>query len=333
MNLSYQWPKCLALLLISFLSFACSDTFTDSPYPPIEFVGKKVMPGTGRSSAVAFVIHDKGYVALGRDATNTALSDCWEFDPVLENWTLKAPFPGSARVKAMAAVVNNRAYIGLGYFVSSGVYNEESYPKDFWMFEPLTNSWIRKADFPSKASNACVSFIYNNYIYVGGGFAEFGFTNEFWKYDTEKDLWIHLNDFPGHARSGSVICSNGEHIFFGTGYRTLNENDWWEYFPKSDSWKKRKSMPDDGRENAVSLCINNRIFVSTGRHFAGNMTGGHVKSDIIEYNVDRNLWYKRGNIKDGIRENAISFTIKGKGYIGFGENDTEVLNDFWCFEP
>jgi len=333
MNILHQLPKYLFFTFFAFLVCACSDTFTDSPYPPIEFVEKTVMPGTGRSSAVAFVINNKGYVALGRDASSTTLNDCWEYDPTLESWTLKAPFPGSARVKAMAAVVNNRAYVGLGFSTGGEIYNEEAYPKDFWMFDPISNSWTRKADFPSIASDACVSFVYNNFIYVGGGFADFGFAKEFWKYDTEKDLWIHLTNFPGEPRSGSVICSNGERVFFGTGYRTLNENDWWEYFPKSDEWKKRKSMPDDGRENGVSLCINKRMFVSTGRHFGGNMTGGHVKSDIIEYNLDRNEWYKRGNIPEGKRENAISFTIKGKGYIGFGENDTNVLNDFWCFEP
>lgn len=333
MNFSHRLPRSIFFFLLIFLLFGCSDTFTDSPYPPVSFVKKTSMSESGRASAVAFAINEKGYVALGRNADGTALNDCWEYDPTLDNWTAKAPFPGTARVKAMAAVVNNKAYIGLGYFMSSGVYNEESYPKDFWMFEPITNRWIRKADFPSTASNACVSFVYNNFIYVGGGFAEFGFTNEFWKYDTEKDLWIHLNDFPGQARSGSVMCTNGTKIFFGTGYRTLNENDWWEYFPNSDSWAKRKSMPDDGRENAVSLSINNRLFVSTGRHFGGNLTGGHVKSDIIEYNIDKNVWYRRGNIPEGIRENAISFTIKGVGYIGFGENDSNVLNDFWCFEP
>jgi len=332
MNFFYRFPKFISYFFLTFLLVACSDTFTDSPYQPIKFVKETVMPGSGRSSAVAFVINEKGYVALGRDASATALSDCWEFDPALESWTAKAPFPGTARVKAMAAVVNNKAYIGLGYF-NSGVYNEKSYPKDVWMFDPNTNSWTRKKDFPSKASNACVSFVINNYIYIGAGYAEFGFTNEFWKYDTEKDSWIQLNDFPGKARSGGIICSNGERIFFGTGYTSINENDWWEYSLNSDTWAKRKSMPDDGRENAVSLSINSRFFVSTGRHFGGNLTGGHVKSDIIEYDINRNIWYERGNIPSGNRENAISFTIKGKGYIGFGENDTKVLNDFWCFEP
>ncbi|MHB9140624.1 MAG: Kelch repeat-containing protein, partial [Paludibacter sp.] len=107
----------------------------------------------------------------------------------------------------------------------------------------------------------------------------------------------------------------------------------WEYFPMNDTWTQRKSMPGNGRENAVSLTINDRIFIFSGRHFGGNLTGGEVKSDILEYDVARNIWYERGNLPASGRENALAFTLNGKGYIGFGENDTEVLNDFWSFEP
>ena len=120
--------------------------------------------------------------------------------------------------------------------------------------------------------------------------------------------------------------------FFGSGYKTDNSNDWWEYYPESDSWKQMRNMPE-GRENAVSLCVNNRFFVSTGRFFGGNLTVGHLNPDILEYDAIHNIWYNRGEIPNGKRENAITFTINGKGYIGFGENDSAVLNDFWSFEP
>jgi len=92
-------------------------------------------------------------------------------------------------------------------------------------------------------------------------------------------------------------------------------------------------MPDNGRVNALSLIVNNRIFVTTGRNFAGNYTGGGVRSDILEYNSTKGVWYKRGSIPEGARENAVAFTIDGKAYIGLGENDTRILDDFWSFEP
>ena len=93
-------------------------------------------------------------------------------------------------------------------------------------------------------------------------------------------------------------------------------------------------MPDNGRNDALSFSINNRFFVSTGRHWGGNLTGGHLFSDVMEYDATRNVWYNnRGDIPGGARENAVCFVINGKGYIGQGENDTDIINDFWSFEP
>lgn len=309
----------------------CNDA-VDSPYPSVSFQQIAVLPGTGRASAVAFALNGKGYVTLGRDSNPAdSLKDCWQYDPTADSWTIVTAFPGRARVKAIAAVVNGKAYVGLGYKPHVSTYVNGNY-KDVWMYDPTQNGWTRKADFPSKATDACVSFVRDNCIYVGSGFNDIGYTNEFWKYDTEKDTWTRLNNLPGD-RAGATICADSAHIYYGTGYNEGNYNDWWEYFPATVSWKQRTSMPDNGRVNAVSLNINHRFFVSSGRHWGGNLTGGHLISDIVEYDAARDVWYKRGNIPDGGRENAISFVINGKGYIGQGENDTQIFNDFWSFVP
>ena len=321
-------------LLTSLLLVSC-ENFSDSPYPAVSFEKKASLPVNGRSSAVGFAINGKGYVALGRNSTGQSLNDCWKYDPVNDSWTEVAPFPDSARVKAVAAVVNGKAYVGLGFYQekANGMNNEAGILKGFWMYNPETNKWTKKANFPSISADACVSFVIKNDIYVGSGFDGLGFTSNYWKYNTLSDSWVRLNNFTGGDRTGGVSCSDSTHIYFGTGYDTTNKNDWWEYFPQSDSWIKRKSMPDNGRVNGVALTINGRYFVSTGSHFGGNYTGGHLNSDIAEYDAIRDVWYERGNIVASGRENAISFTINGKGYIGFGENDTNVLNDFWSFEP
>jgi len=320
-------------ILFANLFLSCNEP-ADSPYPPIKFDKITPLPGTGRASAVSFVIDGKGYVALGRTAIRSgALNDCWQYDPVANSWAQKTSFPGKARVKSIAAVVDGKAFVGLGYDIDLGVFTPGGELRDFWMYDPVSDNWSQKDSFPSNASDGCVSFVYNNFIYVGEGFESSTFTNEFWKYDPLKDTWYRLKDFPGYNRFGSVVCANNEHIFFGTGFDTFSDNDWWEYFPASDSWKKLKAMPDNGRVNAVSFSINNRFFVSTGRHFGGDHTTGILFSDVKEYDAVRNVWYNRGNIPSGGRENAIVFTINGVGYIGQGDNDTQIMNDFWSFKP
>ena len=328
--------KIILYLFLAIFIVGCNEP-ADSPYPPIAFEKKTVLPGTGRASAVTFVIDGKGYLALGRTETRGgALNDCWQYDPILDAWNQKTSYPGIARVKAMAAVVDGKAYVGLGFDINVGIYNFDACLKDFWMYDPVANTWEQKASFPSNYTDACGCFVFNNTIYVTSGMNGIGFGAETWKYKPvtgQPGEWVKLNDFPGPGRAGGIACATDDHCYFGTGYRTLNENDWWEYFPANDTWKQLKAMPDNGRENAVSLTIANRIFVATGRHFGGDLTGGHVDSDITEYDFLRNVWYVRGNIPNGGRENAIAFTINGKGYIGQGENDTEILNDFWSFNP
>ncbi|MDP4239918.1 MAG: hypothetical protein Q8904_10670 [Bacteroidota bacterium] len=332
MNIPVQLFRSLLFALFILILVGCNEP-ADSPYTSIAFHQIASIPGPGRASAVAFALEGKGYVLLGRDENPAdSLKDCWQYDPNSNNWTIVSVFPGAARVKATTAVVNGKAYVGLGYKPHVSTYVNGNY-KDLWMYDPVQHSWTRKADFPSTATDACVSFVYNDCIYVGEGFNDIGFTNEFWKYNPEQDNWSRLNNFPDLSRAGSVVCTDGGHVYFGTGFRAGNYNDWWEYFPETDSWKQRKSMPDNGRVNAVSLNINKRFFVSSGRHYAGNLTGGHLISDIMEYDAVRDVWYERGNIPDGGRENAVSFVIDGKGYIGQGENDTQIFNDFWSFEP
>lgn len=330
--------KQLIFLFLTIFFWGCI-TPVDSPYERVTFEKKSVMSATGRASAVAFVIDGYGYVALGRNNLRSgALNDCWKYNPEVDSWTEMKPFPGLARVNAMAEVVNGKAYVGLGYDIDKPVYTNGNL-FDLWMYDPNDNSWTKKAGLDSlktTATNACVSFVFENKIYIGFGFNSNGFTQEFWLFNPEQGesgKWSRLNDFPGSGRSGAVLCTNNDHIFCGTGYNTYNLTDWWEYFPVSDSWKQLKFIPDMGRENATALSVNNRFFVATGRNFGGSFSGGYFKSDILEYNPTTNFWFKIGDLPGEARENAISFSIEGKGYIGFGGNDTKVLNDFWSFEP
>lgn len=302
---------------------------------PFTFQQKASIPGEGRAAAVSFAINGKGYVALGRNKTGNSLNDCWEYDPDQNIWTQKSSFPGIERVKAIAAVVNNNAYVGLGYSPETGGCSDRAaYLTDFWKYDPANDVWNKKAQFPTKYTDACFCFVSNNEIYVGAGFNGVSFTGEFWKYNPLQDNWTQLKNLPGINRTLAVACADDQHIFFGTGFMTSSANDWWEYSPATDNWSSRKQMPDHGRQNSVALCINNRYFVATGRYWKGSVIANeYVKADIEEYDPINNKWISHGEIPNGKRENAIAFTINGKGYIGFGENDVGMVNSFWSFEP
>lgn len=315
------------LLCVSLLSVSC-DFFDDAPYPDVKFEQKSSFPDGGRSSAVSFVINDKAYVALGR--SDVLKNDCFQYDPEKDKWKKVASFPGIPRVNASAATIGDEAYVGLGYNSDLGVYNKEAILRDFWKYNPKKDSWTRLADFPALSTNKCIAFTFDRKIYIGFGYSGDKFERDMWQYDPDLDAWTELpqkGSIP--SRSGGVACTDSEYVYFGTGFNTHTLSDWWWYNPRTSDWKKLKNIPGTGRITAVAFSLKERIFVATGRYFKGTLTGGHLKSDLLEYDVQKNVWYHRGEMPSGGRENAVSFVVGGKAYIGLGENESGVLSDLW----
>jgi len=330
-----------ALFVLSVAFASCVET-VESPYPPVLPVSIEVPAGLERASATSFVINNKAYLTFGRQGAkgSVGLTDCWEFDPAIYTWTRKSDFPGKGRVGAIAEVVDGKAYIGLGYNSGQDVYATDTvaFP-DFWMYNPVDNSWTKKADFTKRTPDgdapvvSCLSFVYQHWIYVFSlGVKNYKFS-DVWRYDTQTDTWEQMSDFPGEKRAVGVSCTDGKRYFFGTGYYGYNLNDWWEYFPESDTWKQRKKMPDAGRINGLAFSVKNRFFVATGRRYGGTVTTGFLHNEIMEYDALKDVWYKRGNIPTAGRENAIAFVVGNNAYIGFGETEKTRFNDLWKFEP
>jgi N-acetylneuraminic acid mutarotase len=322
----------LPSIFILLLSSCNDDKVLDGT--PFDYIKKTTIPGEGRACAVAFAIDDKGYVALGRNSAGS-LNDCWQYDPTADKWTKKSNYPGTARVKAIAAVVNGNAYVGLGYCQEIGpTSNPSAYLPDFWMYDPVADKWTRKADFPSKYTDGCACFVYNEEIYVGNGYDGSTSSSLFWKYIPSQDKWISLNKFPGTKRQIAVGCTGLNHCYFGTGFAGYSFSDWWEYFPATDSWQKREALPGHGRQNTLAFAVGDRYFVATGRYWKGSVTPNqYLRADVKEYDPNQNRWIDRGEIPNGERENGIAFTINGTVYLGLGEDDNGLVNNFWSFKP
>lgn len=315
------------LLSVSLVVISCN-SFKDAPYPEVQFEQKSSFPDGGRSSAVSFVINDKAYVALGRN--DVLKNDCYQYDPQLDKWKQVAAFPGIPRVNAVAATVDDEAYVGLGYNSDLGIYNADAILRDFWKYNPKIDAWTRLADFPASSTNKCIAFTFGQKIYVGFGFSGDKFERDIWQYNPESDTWTELpknTSIP--SRSGGVACAGFDYAYFGTGFNTHTLSDWWQFNSRTYDWKRLKNIPETGRTMAVAFSLEDRIFVGTGRFFQGTLTGGHLKEDLLEYDVQKNVWYHRGEMPNGGRENAVSFVVGGKAYIGLGENDSGTLDDLW----
>ncbi|HNK99305.1 MAG TPA: hypothetical protein PKO19_14425, partial [Chitinophagales bacterium] len=123
-------------------------------------------------------------------------------------WTEKANFGGEARHRAVGFAVGERGYMGLGHYNSI----VDILFEDIWEYDPSTNTWAQKADFPGGKMLQCVAFTIGQTAYVGTGrdpmFVEH---DEFYAYNPKTNTWTEVAAFEGSNRHGAVAFAiNGK---------------------------------------------------------------------------------------------------------------------------
>src|SRR5215469_8080787 len=96
-----------------------------------------------RSNSTCFTIGNHSYVGLGYNENIGGLGrlrDFWTFN-VDSGWTQIQDFPGAPRSNAAGFSVGNYGYVGTGWDTYT-IYN------DFYQYDPASNLWTRKADYP-----------------------------------------------------------------------------------------------------------------------------------------------------------------------------------------
>lgn len=279
--------------------------------------------GSARSYAVGFSIGEKAYVGTGvNGASQTVdLKDFWEYNPATDKWTRKADFGGDARDNASSFSFNGKGYIGMG---KSGNYPFVYY-KDLWEYDPSTDVWTKKADYPGIARTATAGFSIGAKGYIGGGFRyDTGTYSDFWEYDPSTNTWTRKADFGGGGRSNPFGFSIGNKGYMGLGWNGGWYRDFYEYDPATDKWIKKADFGGAAREYTTGFSIADNGYIGTGYP---------VQNDLWEYSPANNSWTPKANFKGVARGGAVGFSIGNKGYIGTGNNGLPVYKDFWEYTP
>ena len=185
-------------------------------------------PGLGMT---AFSINGKGYVGLG--GTNTM----WQYDPVADSWKQLGNFPGTANTLLASFVIGNYAYVGTGVVDLA----TNTAVASFYQYDPSTDSWTQKGDFPGGARNSATGFSVANMGYLGTGLDINGhYLSDFWQYNPASDTWIRKSDFGGGGRFAAAAYSGTSQGYMGFGqgedqitpYEVTNVFfDLWQYQP------------------------------------------------------------------------------------------------------
>lgn len=259
------------------------------------------------------------------------------------------------RHRAIGGSVNNRGYIGLGHVNGTGV--DISY-KDWWEYDPSSDSWTQRADFPLP-NHGALSFSAVECIYVGGGSALNG---EFYKYNPITNTWtptaycplspgdvqaFSVND-KGYVMSGvslaeynplsnswqlkanvpvnvnawSAVFSIGSSGFVKTGVNFL------EYKPEQDTWISRAAFPGISAGGSFGFAVEGEGYITCG-YYSGL---SNVTDEVWKFNPALNQWLQVEDFPGTNRRFPVAFSINGKGYFGTGTNGIN-MNDFWQYDP
>ncbi len=203
-------------------------------------------PGAARSLAVGFSIGDKGYVGTGYNGGDRR--DFWEYDPETDVWTQKADFGGVGRRSAVGFSMGNKGYIGTG--LREG-FHGLSQLKDFWEYDPATDTWTPIADFAGLERSGAVGFSVGNRAFVGTGLHGVAESpvhlRDFWEYDPERETWARTADFMsgGDAHHPGGQEERGEVGVAASGAR-----------PSSQAWMNRSTS---GQVRVLPLPVRVRL--------------------------------------------------------------------------
>ncbi len=217
-------------------------------------------------------------------------------------------------------VIDGKAYVG-----GAGQDNNNDNIKDFWEFDPATNKWTQKADFPGDPRNNAAGFVIGSIGYMGTGYngtlgtIDDNFKKDFWKYDPSKNEWTQLNDFKGSGRDGATAFSIGGKGYLGLGEKNLNYfTDFWEYDPVSDDWIEKTSYKGIAKSIATVFMINEKAYVGVGQSENGN------SYDFWEYDPISNDWTEKASYPVENPKPHSFFVIGTKGYA--------VSKELWVYD-
>ncbi len=192
-----------------------------------QWVKKANRPGDGNMAAVAFSFDNKGVVACGRPADQTATAEVWWYDMGNDSWTKKNDVPFTPVWRAAGATYNGYGYLA-GGITANGKFN-----KYLYKYDPINDSWSQEATLPNNQGYAYASLVPygQGLVLLCGHDSLYKNTTEVWYYHVQLKSWSQLGAFTGAARKGGMAGVVNGKIYYTCGIDQSNSrlNETWVY--------------------------------------------------------------------------------------------------------
>ena len=235
-------------------------------------------------------------------------------------WNQKTGYPGVGRHRASGISIGQKAYYGLGH-VSSGTAADIGF-QDWWEFDPATNSWTQKADYPHW-SHGATGFTIGNKGYMGSGTSEDASVlpcNDFYEFDPVANTWTAIANCPLNGDGHVSFTINGIG-YLGLGYSGASL---YAYNPITNMWvTKTSAMP--GGWYGSAFVINDKAYYIPS-----------YSNTLYEYNPATNSVITKAPFIGIARIAGAAFSVRGQGYFGLGTlafDSPDDLKDFYFYDP
>jgi alpha-tubulin suppressor-like RCC1 family protein len=196
-------------------------------------------------------------------------------------------------------------------------------------YDPTTDTWTRKADYPGQSGASSSCFVIGNKVYAGLGSLSISpfWTNDFWEYDITTNVWTQKANFAGAGRAYATGFSIGTKGYICLGASGSYYNDVWEYDPTADNWTQKANFPGQTRVNCKSFTIDNKEYL------VGGLDANYsTLNSVWVYTPETDSWEEKNSTPFNIdNTNYYVFAISNKGYIYC--NGDSYTKDMWEYTP
>ncbi len=293
---------------------------------------QKTSLNTSRAYGVAFSANNNGYYGLGGDLYGyETYNDFWKYDPVNDTWTQQSIFPGVARINSSSFELNGKFYIGLGQSGGSA----PALQKDFYEFNPTTNSWVKKADFPFYVGNV-PGFSCRNFGYIITGPQVYSYSPNDISNGTDvngnpKGAWIQKQNLPiaGNYQAAFSIGNNSYAVVYTASNTYLYQFNPDELVNGCDAKNNPKGawIP---KRNIPAVNFARFLFSLSGKAYFQDGDNG----SLIEYNPETDNYSTLNIPAPLLTAGMTTFSINNIGYANFrtgSETSYSTNQQFWQF--
>jgi len=283
---------------------------------------------TTRASVFSFAISGKGYFVGGyylNGGENYYPRTTYEYDPVLNAWTIRAMFPDE-RWRGVSFTIGSKGYIGMG---SSGTSTFNSILE----YDPIANTWVYKGTLIGR--DQAFAFVIGTKAFMGAGQYygdNFKTYNDFFEYDPATSSYTLKNYLGGMAMQNCGAFSFGDAGYITAGSRTteLVGQETWKYSAVTDIWLKRPNV-NLNREGSIIFTIDDVAYKFGGSRYVIGAGIAHSWEG-SKYNATTEAWSFMTTLSGQQRSQGVGFSVNGKGYMGLGTNGNK-LNTIWQYDP